>query len=73
MDFGRDGEFDYQPENYTDPLSNGEVATCITYKFTIIDKRTKLPICKKVIKYRGAQSTAKDKQRVLKEFEVLFL
>lgn len=70
VDLGRDCEIDGQSEYYTNQGSIGQGATCITYK--IVDTRTQLPICKKVIKYRGDQTTVKDIQRVRKEFEVLY-
>lgn len=49
----------------------GEGATAITYK--VIDKRSNAPLCKKVIKISKNQSTIKDAQNALKEFEVLHL
>ena len=47
----------------------GEGATSITYK--LINKRTKKPLCKKVIKYKNGEATFKDAQRALSEFEVM--
>lgn len=56
-------------ENFTNLGSIGEGGTAVTYK--IIDNRNKNQICKKVIKYKKGQSSIKDAQNVLKEFEVL--
>lgn len=45
----------------------GEGMTSIAFK--IIDKRTKVPMCKKILKVEGA--TFKDLQNALKEFDIL--
>lgn len=58
-------------EFHTDPVHVGEGGTSITYK--VVDKRTKVPICKKVLKFRNGQSTIKDAQNAMKEFEVLHM
>ncbi|KAK8884318.1 hypothetical protein M9Y10_043426 [Tritrichomonas musculus] len=47
----------------------GEDATSVTYK--VIDIRTKQPLCKKVIKYNNGNTTIKDAQNALKEFQVM--
>ena len=54
---------------HTHPIKIDEGATSITYK--VIDKRTKTPYCKKVLKYRKGQTTIKDAQNAIKEFEIL--
>lgn len=59
-----------ESEFHTEPIKIGEGATSITYK--IFDKRTKTPICKKVLKYKEGQTTIIDAQNALKEFEVLY-
>ena len=45
-------------------------STSVTYK--VIDKRSNIPMCKKVVKYRNGQTTIKDAQNALKEFSVLY-
>lgn len=47
----------------------GEGVTSNTIK--IIDKRTKQPICKKIIKYKNGEATIQDAQRALNEFNVM--
>lgn len=47
----------------------GEGATSVVYK--CIDTRTKQPLCKKVLKYNKGQTTIKDVQNAMKEFQVL--
>lgn len=48
----------------------GEGATSITYK--VYNKKTKSPMCKKVIKYKNGQSTIKDVQRTMNEFQIMY-
>ena len=48
----------------------GGGATSVTYK--VIDKRTNIPMCKKVIKYKSGQMTIKDAQNAMKEFQILY-
>lgn len=48
----------------------GEGATSVTYK--VIDKRTNTPMCKKVLKYKEGQTSIKDAQRAMNEFQVLY-
>ncbi|KAK8843865.1 hypothetical protein M9Y10_024941 [Tritrichomonas musculus] len=48
----------------------GDGSTSVTYK--IVDTRSNIPMCKKVIKYRNGQTTIKDAQNALKEFNVLY-
>lgn len=55
---------------HTKPIKIGEGGTSITYK--VVDTRTKVPMCKKVLKYNKGQTTIKDAQNALKEFEVLY-
>ena len=61
---------DSDEENFTNLGTIGEGATAVTYK--IIDQRNKNQLCKKVIKYKKEQSSIKDAQNVLKEFQILY-
>ncbi|KAK8888726.1 hypothetical protein M9Y10_033460 [Tritrichomonas musculus] len=47
----------------------GDGETFIVYK--VVDRRRNVPMCKKVVKYRNGQTTIKDAQNALKEFNVL--
>lgn len=55
-----------EESNFTNKGKIGEGSTSITYK--VIDERTKVPFCKKVLKLRKGQTTIKDAQNALKEF-----
>ncbi|KAK8860564.1 hypothetical protein M9Y10_012229 [Tritrichomonas musculus] len=48
----------------------GEGSASFTYK--VIDKQTKTPMCKKVLKYKEGQTTIKDAKRAIQEFEILY-
>ena len=39
---------------------------------SLIDKKTQKPICKKILKYNNGQTTMKDAQNALKEFQILY-
>lgn len=54
--------------HFEDKGEIGEGATSTTYK--VIDKRTKMPLCKKVLKVKE-KCTIKDAQNAMKEFEFL--
>lgn len=54
---------------FTNEGQIGESSTSILYK--MVDKRTKTPVCKKVLKLRIDQMAVKDGQRVFDEFQVM--
>lgn len=59
-----------ESERYTNIGKIGEGATSTTYK--LIDKKTQKPICKKILKYNNGQTTIKDAQNAMKEFQILY-
>ena len=60
---------DEESEFHSEGVKISEGATSITYK--VIDIRTNIPMCKKVLKYRSNQTSIKDAKNALKEIEVL--
>ena len=70
QDLKTNESFFFDEQNFTNLGLIGESPTSYTYK--LIDNRDMSHICKKVIKYKSGQTTAKDVQKVLQKYSDIY-